>query len=330
MVRHMCKAGFFRHKPSLTTVIEFGCGTAKLSEVVQQHCGGMRHILIDRQDQFAKQHTRVRDRAMMARSGVENDNSIIRRTMDIQDLANLREFHQFDGSHDNGNDDTEVSETAHVNGATSSSSSSLPLSSEAVVAIAKHLCGPATDYTCRAVRDEYLAIATCCHYRCEWNDTFASFCEKVGLTPRDFTVLTVVSQWATIKTRTRKRPNDTDKTDNQDDGKITKEPSSSSSTPMTAPLQPFQSPLPELPTLSPNVREDEFIDSKTFEQTLPRDDKIRLGKRCKLFLDVARAYSLERKGYHVKLLRYTTLSLEDHLLLAVPRQHSKDNNRVKG
>ena len=82
--------------------------------------------------------------------------------------------------------------------------------------------------------------------------------------------------------------------------------------------------------MSPNVREDEFIDSKTFEQTLPRDDKIRLGKRCKLFLDVARAYSLERKGYHVKLLRYTTLSLEDHLLLAVPRQHSKDNNRVKG
>jgi hypothetical protein len=60
-----------------------------------------------------------------------------------------------------------------------------------------------------------------------------------------------------------------------------------------------------------------FMDSSEFERTFPRDEKIRLGRQVKCMLDYSRAAALQGElGYSVRLVRYTTRSVEDRLLVA--------------
>ena len=60
-----------------------------------------------------------------------------------------------------------------------------------------------------------------------------------------------------------------------------------------------------------------FMDSAEFERTFPRKEKIRLGRHVKCMLDYSRAAALQRElGYSVRLVRYTTRSVEDRLLVA--------------
>ena len=60
-----------------------------------------------------------------------------------------------------------------------------------------------------------------------------------------------------------------------------------------------------------------FMDSAEFERTFPRDEKIRLGRQVKCMLDYSRAAALQGElGYSVRLVRYTTRSVEDRLLVA--------------
>ena len=60
-----------------------------------------------------------------------------------------------------------------------------------------------------------------------------------------------------------------------------------------------------------------FMDSAEFERTFPRNEKIRLGRHVKCMLDYSRAAALQRElGYSVRLVRYTTRSVEDRLLVA--------------
>ena len=60
-----------------------------------------------------------------------------------------------------------------------------------------------------------------------------------------------------------------------------------------------------------------FMDSAEFERTFPREEKIRLGRQVKCMLDYSRAAALQGElGYSVRLVRYTTRSVEDRLLVA--------------
>ena len=169
---------------------------------------------------------------------------------------------------------------------------------ETVVGISKHLCGSAADLSIRCCSRSQtpMAVATCCHYLCTW-DQFSNtqFFQTLGFTKRDFEVLTIVSQWASMGQATCIETNLN---------------SNETSTQWTT--------LRTLEPLSPTIVPEHLIDSKEFEKSFSRRDKTKLGKRCKLFLDIARAYRLQDAGYLVKLLRYTLMSLEDHLLLAVP------------
>ena len=61
----------------------------------------------------------------------------------------------------------------------------------------------------------------------------------------------------------------------------------------------------------------EATKSEAFERSFSREEKRKLGKTCKLLLDLGRAEHLRCSGYDaVRLLRYTTRSKEDVLLLA--------------
>jgi hypothetical protein len=261
-----------------TTFCELGCGTAKLSDHVSETMKGKStHILIDRKTDFG--HTRLRDRAIAARCEKDADSRVERLTMDIGDIDDLAAI-CYRSTADEGE---------------SSSSTIVP------VVISKHLCGPASDLSiqCCAASHAPMVVATCCHYLCSWSQfSNTSFFKTMGFTERDFEVLTIVSQWASMN-------------------KATKDQSNSSTVPQQEAISWLQ--LPKLSPL-PKALEEEatIVDSKEFEKSFPRDQKAALGKRCKLFLDTARAYRLQELGYRVKLVRYTTMSIEDHLLIAIP------------
>jgi tRNA:m4X modification enzyme len=176
---------------------------------------------------------------------------------------------------------------------------------ELPVAVSKHLCGPAADLSIDCCRQTGipLAVATCCHYLCSW-ESFSGreFFESLGFTENDFKVLTTASQWATMKRSTNNTEN-AELTNNVNDD-----------------LDSGGGWLPslsEFPRLPLQIELKDLVDSQVFEEMFPREAKIILGKRCKLLVDLARAKHLQARGYRVKLVRYTTLSAEDHLLIAV-------------
>ena len=261
ITNHIKEANFFH--PG-TSFCELGCGTAKLSDHISQAMDGCAsHVLIDRKV-FGK--TSLRDGAMMAR--LKRGNSVRRITMDIGDIDDL-----------------------------SSICGPNP------VVISKHLCGIAADHLIRCCCRSRapLIVATCCHYLCDW-DQFSNtrFFEMLGFSQRDFQVLTIISQWASIG----KDCSFEAKSSNEGDGSAT------------------WTILPSLELLSSTIIPEHLVDSDDFERSFSRPEKMALGKRCKLFLDTARAYRLQEVGYQVKLVRYTTMSIEDHLLMAVPKNFS--------
>jgi len=72
------------------------------------------------------------------------------------------------------------------------------------VAVAKHLCGVATDYTLRCIADagvaafDGIAIATCCHHRCTWEGYVnTAFLAELGLGETEFKALALISSWCT-------------------------------------------------------------------------------------------------------------------------------------
>ena len=316
-------------------VVEFGCGTAKLSEQVhlyhqqqqqqkttrKKRKRRMRFVLMDRQDRFAHQHTRVRDRAIRQNNTTTTTTTtpVQRITQDIQELTSLHQRLQEEQEASNTTTTTTTKKTKTNNNNDNNNSNGRVL---VVVAIAKHLCGPATDYACRSLQHgERIAIAPCCRYLCQWESTNPSFFTKLGFTQRDFAVCVIVSQWATMKQPKTKKKINLPKEQEQQHLHCGKE---GDATPVRPPPPPPWPRLPELPPtpLSSSSLDDNdscfFVDSKTFESTFSRSDKIALGQRCKLLIDTARAYRLQDRGYTVRLVRYTTLSLEDYLLLATP------------
>ena len=67
------------------------------------------------------------------------------------------------------------------------------------------------------------------------------------------------------------------------------------------------------------VKTDTFApatDSAAFERSFSRDQKVALACVIKVLMDLARAAQLQTLGYSTRLVRYTTCSLENRLLLA--------------
>jgi Methyltransferase TRM13 len=303
----------------LVHFVEFGCGTAKLSDHVSLQLptsrqSACRFILIDKQTLSAN---RTRDGAIRAR-GTE---SVHRVTQDIctVSLQSLLE---------------------------SLSPLKQPLGHgvPTMVAMSKHLCGAAVEYTMQCLEDYYnhsstmamkaepttavhprkpwipLAVATCCHYGCERDSSYRQavhFWTQLGLTERDWHALVTVSQWASLKNNIENNTNKDDSLGMTD----TVEETVDKTAPMTAANRVFPPPLPVVPLscdVPANVSSS-FIDSDHFERSFSRTAKQALGVQCKRVLDTARAHRLLAMGYgRVDLVAYTALSVEQHLLLAVP------------
>ncbi|XP_068622970.1 tRNA:m(4)X modification enzyme TRM13 homolog [Battus philenor] len=83
----------------------------------------------------------------------------------------------------------------------------------AVVGLAKHLCGVATDFGLRCVAGESsraagVVMATCCHHRCELGP-YVGDLQDLGISNEEFNIMLGVVSWATCgdgRARTRPTP----------------------------------------------------------------------------------------------------------------------------
>ena len=274
--------------------IELGAGTARLSDRLQKvTVCKLDHVLIDRQE-FHENH--CRDRILNARicklckDTAKDRPKVERVTVDIGSLK--MELHLWDKDGDGDCNKIQA------------------------LCMSKHLCGPACDLglssLSRAVKKMNhdclppTAIATCCHYLCDW-DCFSGkdFWVALGLTEEDFVVATTVSQWASLQDKKNMKRERNEKNDLQES--------------ITALPNLFQV-ASQIKDVLQNVDEEEqaknFIPSQEFERTFSRESKAQFGIRLKQLFDVSRASFCQQIGYkHVELVRYTTLSVENRLLI---------------
>jgi hypothetical protein len=129
---------------------------------------------------------------------------------------------------------------------------------------------------------------------------------QLGLTEQDFRVAVTASQWASVKNENKVKMNQEaigreDKAETNDDV------------------------LPDLVQVADTARKalsaksipPPTLTSDEFERTFSRQEKGELGLKLKQLLDLCRAARMQELGYdRVKLVRYTTRSIEDRLLVA--------------
>ncbi|XP_016918188.2 tRNA:m(4)X modification enzyme TRM13 homolog [Apis cerana] len=158
------------------------------------------------------------------------------------------------------------------------------------VAIAKHLCGAATDLTLsclvHAMQNEPkcnvigLIIAFCCHHKCEYKSYVGKdFLKQCGFIPNDFTILCSIASWATCGSVLNKEI-ETSKTQNN------------------------------IKNISTNIK------------TLTSNEKENIGRKVKSILNWGRLEYLKNVGFQSNLIYYTTsdVSLENMCIITTKTQ----------
>mmetsp|Transcript_9910 Transcript_9910/g.15260 ORF Transcript_9910/g.15260 Transcript_9910/m.15260 type:complete len:383 (-) Transcript_9910:90-1238(-) len=288
--------------------VELGAGTARLSDRLQRVTHGkLDHILVDRQE-FG---TKSRDRVMHARAvgGLGDETSEqekVRRV--VTDIASF--------------DLAPYCTTTNNTDATAAAAYSAKTN---CVCMSKHLCGPAFDLALSCIRRVSpmnvrppCALATCCHYLCTW-DSFAGrdWWVSCGLSQNDFEVAVTTSQWASLTNNIKRDPLSSSSMTSDEKKPVNTNHNNST--------------FYELPDLSKvaktvskamgearqdNVSPSSTLSSDDFERCFSKSEKSKLGIQLKQLLDLARSACLQELGYNVELIRYTTRSIDNRLLIA--------------
>ncbi|XP_052394519.1 tRNA:m(4)X modification enzyme TRM13 homolog [Carassius gibelio] len=135
-----------------------------------------------------------------------------------------------------------------------------------------------------------LAIALCCHHRCDWRHYVGKdFFTKRGLGPEEFAAFQRMSSWATCGMR-KIGSNTTDKRSEHKTGEEEEH----------------------------EICEDTLADPLNGLMSI--EDREQIGWLCKRLIDHGRVYYLQQKGFETNLKYYTSrdISLENVLLTAVP------------
>ena len=177
------------------------------------------------------------------------------------------------------------------------------------VCMSKHLCGPACDLTISSIGQVPLtlrppcAVATCCHYLCTWESFEGQkFWMQLGLSKEDFEAAVAASQWASIVKKSK--PQEATASEEYENDETWMLPNLHEAAYVASRALEAQ----EIPPPA--------MSSTEFERSFSRDEKGALGMKLKQLLDLSRAARMQELGYKVKLVRYTTRSIEDRLLVA--------------
>ncbi|GAB5363190.1 hypothetical protein AAMO2058_000862100 [Amorphochlora amoebiformis] len=170
---------------------------------------------------------------------------------------------------------------------------------ERCVFFSKHLCGPATDMCLRKISDHSsqdktklcVCIATCCHHLLDGeNIANLEFFQALGFTRFEIALMAFGTSWASRK--------------------INKNP--------TKPKKLSYKHPPEAESKGHGRGGGRGGYKKDDECPLSQEQRRDFGRRCKLLFDMSRAGHLRDKGgfSRVEVVRYTTLSVDDTLILA--------------
>lgn len=208
----------------------------------------------------------------------------------------------------------------------------------AVVGIAKHLCGCATDFALHSIVSAAtvparenpalsgVVIATCCHHKCSWG-TYCNrpFFEELGISAEDFQLLTVISSWATSGAA----GGGAGSGDRGGGGLNARDDAANA--PYNAPNAPNAA--ADAQRGAPNAQHDasllgehENADPEAAQLGALLDGRIdaptrrQLGRMCKRLLDTGRLRYLAQHGYSVRLQTYVDeiVSPENMLIVAQP------------
>ncbi|KAK7126752.1 hypothetical protein R3I94_018064 [Phoxinus phoxinus] len=130
-----------------------------------------------------------------------------------------------------------------------------------------------------------LAIALCCHHRCDWRHYVGKeFFRQKGLGPEEFAAFQRMSSWATCGMR-KFSSKIIDKTGEEEEHEMSEEA------------------VPD-----------------TLNGLMSVEDREQIGRLCKHLIDHGRVYYLQQKGFKTSLRYYTSrdVSLENVLLTAIP------------
>ncbi|XP_051549825.1 tRNA:m(4)X modification enzyme TRM13 homolog isoform X1 [Myxocyprinus asiaticus] len=201
-----------------------------------------------------------------------------------------------------------------------------------VVGVGKHLCGAATDLALRCLfehtgtdnkdqppskriklqpkegaGDEMepipptecdelevsgLAIALCCHHRCDWRHYVGKeFFRQRGLGPEEFAAFQRMSSWATCGMRKLSSKISEQTTDHKKEEEEEEE----------------------------HEKNEEAVPD-SLNGVMSVEDREQIGRLCKFLIDMGRVYYLQQRGFESNLKYYTSrdVSLENVLLTAVP------------
>lgn len=244
--------------------VEFGAGRGRLSYWLAKILSGKgcHFLLVDRASSRHKFENKIR------REEQENSSEIRRLQIDIEHLCL-------------GNVDLVKAHERRL------------------VGLCKHLCGEATDFAIRCLVEttgktsdsgaatsalQGLLMAVCCHHRCRWASFVGRpFLEQVGVSERDFELLTCLAGWATCAAREARSNVQADE-DNLSN--------------------------------SPEVAVNRYV-----RMNLSIERREEIGRRCKLLLDIARIRCLATAGLDARLVYFVDRNVtpENVAIVAVPR-----------
>jgi tRNA:m4X modification enzyme len=191
----------------------------------------------------------------------------------------------------------------------------------------KHLCGKATDYALRAISRlkqdssttetksveesekrkatnlNAVAVATCCHHRCEWSSFVGrEWLISHGMQQHEFAVMCKWASWAVSVPHGM-------------DYKAT-----SDSKTLKSPRKKIK--RTKIPTSNSNADDSISVRSRVNFYNWSPEERLQIGLKCKRVLDGAREDFIRTKtGLRTKLVRYVgpEVTTENRLLLAFPR-----------
>ena len=311
-------------------IVELGCGTAQLSHHLQRALllasRKTSFVLVDRQEfkryrrkdeVMQKLYQPVKVEPTARRDPGIHDGKVTRLTMDLRDL-NL----------------------GCVPDAQSPITHSLNL-----LCMSKHLCGPASDYSLRAIANAAQAakqgesnstskpslgvcIATCCHYLCTWEAFVGQdYFLQLGFSQADFSTVVACSHWATISVSVHVPPRDRQSHESHSREQASTPPTHSAD--CTTTTHATHSATVESNDHDENETKKKSRTSQaqvgtlvdierldTLSQAEQRVEKRRLGYLCKQILDTCRAEWLKTQGFDLQLKRYTSISKENMIIVA--------------
>ena len=343
--------------------VELGCGKGGLSGAISERAPAASFVLVDWNKPAASVDLGLRERGVpCARYKIDLRHLWLRGVPELWPATSNGLVPSSETASSEGDACTTESSAAK---ASSGGAECIPCAADGnvasggrkLVAIAKHLCGCATDFALRCLVSasdpaasageekeqrgdsnatssppaiSAVMIATCCHHRCTW-DTYVnrSFMERLGFGSREFALIALLSSWATNASESGSDGGDRTASDEAPEGKRARregkcvanaddvEYGGSGGLPASRESAHDMAAAPEEHSMAAG---EALALTQSLGGCLDAATRSEIGRMCKTLLDTGRLRYIEQYGYKGKLQRYISSAVtpENVVLVAAP------------